>query len=84
MIRRMRLTLDEKRDLATLYFSDEHQTYEGGGTYLVLANDEQNPRPVSTEVQLGFEGYERLLWIMVRPASQALPEDLLATAERVG
>jgi hypothetical protein len=45
--------------------------------------DEQNPRPVSIEVQLGFEGYERLLWMTVRPASEALPADLLATAERV-
>jgi hypothetical protein len=79
----MRLTLDEKRDLATLFFSDEHQTYEGGGTYLVLAHDEEKPRPVPIEVQLGFERYERLLWMTVRPASEALPADLLATAERV-
>jgi hypothetical protein len=79
----MRLTLDEQRDLATLYFRSERQTYDTGGTYLVLVNDEQNPRPVSIEVQLGFEGYERLLWMTVRPASEALPADLLATAERV-
>jgi hypothetical protein len=83
MIRRMKLTLDEKRDLATVYFSDERQTYDGGATYLVLANDEQNPCPVSIEVQLGFEDCERLLWMTVRPASEALPAEFLATAEPV-
>jgi hypothetical protein len=79
----MRLTLDEQRDLATLYFSNERQTYDDGGTYLVLVNDEENPRPVSIEVQLGFERNERLLWVTVRPASKALPAEMLATAEPV-
>jgi hypothetical protein len=79
----LRVTLDEVRDLATIYFTDEKQSYERGATYLVLANDEEAPRPVSIEVQLGFEEYRRLLWITVRPASQALPPDLLGAAERV-
>jgi hypothetical protein len=81
-IQTVRITLDEQRDQATIYLSDEPQTYEGGSTYLVLASDEEKPRPESVEVQLGFEGERRLLFIMVRPASEALPAALLTEAER--
>ena len=79
----MRMVLDEARDTATFYFSDERQSYEAGATYLVLANDEDNPRPFSIEVQLGFEANEHLLWMTVHPASMALPPELLDSAKRV-
>lgn len=78
----MRITLDEGRDEATIHLSDEPQSYERGSTYLVLANDEKEPRPRSVEVQLGFEDERRLLFILVRPASEALPAALLEHAER--
>jgi hypothetical protein len=79
----VRIILDEGRDQATIYLSDERQSTSRGSTYLVLANDEDSPRPRSTEVQLGFEAERRLLFIIVRPASEVLPADLLAEAERV-
>jgi hypothetical protein len=75
------MKLDTDRDELWLYFSEEHQSYERGATYLVLANDEENPRPRSIEVQLGFEDSRRLLWMTVRPASEALPSEMLAEAE---
>jgi len=78
----MRLELDETRDEVRIYFSAERQTYESGATYFVLANDEEHPRPDPVEVQLGFEDCERLLFMIVRPASKALPADLLASAVR--
>lgn len=78
----MHLTLDEKGDEATIYLSDERQSYERGATFLVVAHDKKNPRPEAIAVQLGFEEYERLLWIKVSQASKALPEELLAQAER--
>jgi hypothetical protein len=76
----MRITLDPDRDEARIHVSDEPQSYERGSTYLVLANDEENPRPDPVEVQLGFNDERRLLLILVRPASQALPAALLAQA----
>ena len=79
----VRITLDEELDQATIYLSDEPQSYERGSTYLVLANDDEKPRAESTEVQLGFEDEHRLLFILVRPASEVLPATLLAQAERV-
>jgi hypothetical protein len=72
----MRVTLDAERDRATVYLSEERQSYEQGGTYLVLTE------PV--EVQLGFEGEHRLVFVIVHPASKVLPPELLAKAEREG
>jgi len=68
------VTLDDTHDRATIYLSEERQSYEHGGTYLVLTD------PV--EVQLGFEGEHRLVFVMVCPASKVLPAELLAQAER--
>jgi hypothetical protein len=39
--------------------------------------------PIPVEVQIGFEDYERLVFISIRPASKALPPELLASATRV-
>lgn len=78
----MRVVYDEEQDEARIYFSKERQSREAGGTYLVLVNDEEKPRPRSVEVQLGFEGRQRLLFIIVSPASEVLPAALLAEAER--
>jgi len=78
----VRITLDEERDLATIYLSDERQSSEHGSTFLIVAHDKKNPRPEAITVQLAFEEYERLLLIMVSQASKALPEALLAQAER--
>lgn len=70
----MLVTLDEAHDRATIYLGEERQTCEHGGTYLVLTE------PV--EVQLGFEGEHRLVFVTVCPASQVLPAELLAQAKR--
>jgi hypothetical protein len=70
----MRVRLDTEHDRATIYLSDERQSYEHGGTGLVLTD------PV--EVQLGFEGEHRLVFVIVCPASKVLPDELLAQAER--
>ena len=78
----VRLTLDEDRDEATIYLSDERQSDERGATFLVVAHDKSNPTPEVITVQLGFEEYERLLWIKVSQASKALPDALLAQADR--
>jgi hypothetical protein len=78
----VRVELDETRDEARIYISDEQQSYKRGATYLVLANDKNEPHPTPTQVQLGFEDYRRLLWVTVRPASAALPHEVLATAAR--
>jgi hypothetical protein len=77
------VTLDAERDIATFHVSDDQQSYERGSTYLVLANDEDAPRSNPVEVQLGFEDGQRLLWITVHPASEALPAALLDAAARV-
>jgi hypothetical protein len=68
------VTLDKAHDRATIYLGEERQTYEDGATYLVLTD------PV--EVQLGFEGETRLVFVSVCPASKVLPAELLAQAER--
>jgi hypothetical protein len=78
----MRIELDEAADTVTFRFSEERQSYEAGGTYLVLA-DEDGSRPDPIEVQIGFEAEERLLWMSVHPASRALPAELLGSAQRV-
>ena len=70
----MHIRLDTQRDRATIYLSDERQSYEHGGTYLVLTD------PV--EVQLGFEGDHRLVFVIVCPASKMLSTELLEQAER--
>jgi hypothetical protein len=69
----MRVRLDRKLDRATVYLSEERQSYEHGGTYLVMT------QPV--EIQLGFEGERRLISVMVCPASEVLPPSLLEQAE---
>jgi hypothetical protein len=79
----MRIELNEARDEATVHFGDERQTHEDGATWLVLINDDDHPRADPVEVQIGFEDYERLIFINVRPASKALPAELLASATRV-
>jgi len=78
----VRIILDEVSDQATIYLSDEPQSYERGATFLMVAHDKKNPRPEAITVQLAFEDYERLLWIKVSQASKALPKALLAQAER--
>jgi hypothetical protein len=78
----VRILLDEARDEATIAFTDERQSYENGSTHTVLANTRESPYPESIEVQLGFEDERRLLFILVRPASVALPQELRAQAER--
>jgi hypothetical protein len=66
--------LDMAHDRATIYLGEERQTYDEGGTYLVLTDP--------AEVQLGFEGEDRLVFVSVCPASKVLPAELLAQAER--
>jgi hypothetical protein len=78
----VRITYRPENDEAIIYVSEEKQSQKGGGTYLVCINDETADPPSSIDVQLGFEGKQRLLFIIVRPASVALPADLLASAER--
>jgi hypothetical protein len=78
----VRVTFDEDRDQATIYVSDERQSYERGATFPVLVHDEEKPESGEIMVQLGFEDYERLLWIKVNEASKALPGPLLAQAEK--
>jgi hypothetical protein len=69
------IRLDTEGDRATIYLGEyERQSYEHGSTYLVMTE------PV--EVQLGFEGEHRLLWVSVCPASKGLSPQLLAQAER--
>lgn len=77
----MRITYDPDRDLARIRFSDERQSYDEGSTEWVLLNDEVGSDLPLIDVQLGFEGGTRLLWMSVSPASVALPGDLLASAE---
>ena len=70
----MKVRIDRDRDEATIYFGDEKgQSFEHGHTSLVLT--------VPAEVQLGFEGERRLIWMSVRPASLVLPPELLDQAE---
>ena len=80
----MRVTYDIERDLATIYLSEERQSYDGGATYLLVVDEGEQAEPDSARepvvVQIGFEGYERLLWIQVDHASRALPEALLRHA----
>jgi hypothetical protein len=78
----VRVELDETRDEARIYVSDERQSHERAATHLVLANDKNDPHPSPTEVQLGFKDYRRLLFVTVRPASEALPAEVLASATR--
>src|SRR5204862_7997518 len=73
-LRSMRIRLNTQHDRATIYVSDERASYEHVGTYLVLTD------PV--EVQLGFEGEHRLLFVIVCPASKMLSSELLEQAER--
>lgn len=81
----MRVVLDEERDEATIFLSDERQSYERGATYGVVVDDEarRTPEGDSVLVNVAFEDYERLLWIKVSRASTALPQALLAEAERI-
>jgi hypothetical protein len=68
------ISLDAEGDRATIYLGDDRQSYEHGVTYLALTH------PV--EVQLGFEGEHRLVFVMVHPASKVLPAELLGEAEQ--
>jgi hypothetical protein len=79
----MRIELNEAQDEAKPYFSAERQTYAGGATWMILVADEHRPQPDPVEVQIGFENYERFVFVSVRPASKALPAELLASATRV-
>ena len=79
----MRIAYDSKLDEAWVYLSEEKQSKEHGGTHLVCVPDNTLPEPRSINVQLGFEG-NRLLFVIVRPASVALPADLLANATERG
>lgn len=76
----MRIEYEAKVDRATIHLSDEKQS-KAGGTYLLCFPDETQPEPRSIDVQLGFEE-NRLLFVIVRPASVALPAELLAGAEK--
>lgn len=81
----VRIVLDEERDEATIFLSSEQQSVQRGATYLVVVHDKQKPipDPDSIAVNVAFEDYERLIWIKVSRASKALPEGLLAQAERL-
>jgi hypothetical protein len=79
----MRITFDPNADEATIFLSEEAQSFERGSTSLVTVHDRAKPTPDpdAFTVQLAFEEYERLLWIKVSRASKALRADLLAQAE---
>jgi hypothetical protein len=81
----VRIVLDEERDEAMIFLSDERQSAERGATYGVVVHDtlKGTPDPDSVLVNVAFEDYERLLWIKVNRASKALPQALLADAERI-
>jgi hypothetical protein len=69
----VRVNLDQERDQATIFFgSVERQSYEHGWTSLVMTEP--------AEIQLGFEGEHRLVFMMARPASLVLPPEVLAKA----
>jgi hypothetical protein len=69
----MRTFYDPDRDEVTIYFGEKRQSYDHGGTSLVMT------QPL--EVQIGFEGESELIFISIRPASQALPGAFLEAAE---
>lgn len=79
----MRVELDVPRDRAIVYFSDEPQSLDHGATYLALVRNESDPEAGPATVQLGFEDYERLLFVVVEQASVVLPAELLSSATRL-
>jgi hypothetical protein len=70
----VRVSFDQEHDQATIFFGDaERQSYEHGWNSLVMTQP--------AEIQLGFEGGDRLIFMMVSPASLILPPELLAKAD---
>ena len=76
------ISYDPNLDEATIRLSDERQSYDEGQTQMVQVRDDTGPEPLTIDVQLGFEGNRRLMWVSVHPASVALSAELLASAEK--